>query len=71
MAKQEVMPSVEEYFKEEVDKLICVELENMKLIAGIKNKKKKKKRRRRRRRRRRASSFQDSKLSETLTRETC
>jgi hypothetical protein len=41
MAKGEVMPSVEDYFKEEVDRMIHVELENMKLIAGIKNKKKK------------------------------
>jgi len=43
MAKQEVMPSVEDYFKEEVDRMIKVELENMRLIAGIKSKKKKKK----------------------------
>lgn len=43
MAKQEVMPSVEEEYKKEVDDLIKVELENMKLLAGIKSKKKKKK----------------------------
>jgi hypothetical protein len=43
MAKEEVMPSVEEEYKKEVDDLIKVELENMKLLAGIKSKKKKKK----------------------------
>ncbi len=37
------MPFVEEEYKKEVDDLIKVELENMKLLAGIKSKKKKKK----------------------------
>lgn len=36
------MPSVEEEYKERVDQLIKIELENMKLLAGIKKKKKKK-----------------------------
>lgn len=35
------MPLVEEEFKEQVDELIKIELENMKIIAGIKSKKKK------------------------------
>jgi hypothetical protein len=43
MAKAEVMPSVEEEYKKDVDDLLKVELENMKLLAGIKSKKKKKK----------------------------
>jgi hypothetical protein len=43
MAKAHVLPFVEEFFKAEVDKLIQVELENMRVIAGIKSKKKKKK----------------------------
>jgi uncharacterized protein with von Willebrand factor type A (vWA) domain len=43
MAKLEVMPSVEDQYKELVDAQIKMELENMKLIAGIKSKKKKKK----------------------------
>jgi hypothetical protein len=43
MAKAEVMPSVEEEYKKDVDDLIKVELENMKILAGIKSKKKKKK----------------------------
>ena len=42
MAKHEVMPSVEEEYKKDVDDAIKVELENMKLLAGIKSKKKKK-----------------------------
>jgi len=41
MAKQEVMPSVEEEYKVDVDKAIKIELDNMKLLAGIKSKKKK------------------------------
>jgi hypothetical protein len=43
MAKGEVMPSVEEELKEAVDKQIKLELENMRILAGIKSKKKKKK----------------------------
>ena len=43
MAKTEVMPSVEEECKKDVDELIKIELENMRIIAGIKAKKKKKK----------------------------
>jgi hypothetical protein len=43
MAKEEVMPSVEDELKKDVDGLIKIELENMRLIAGIKSKKKKKK----------------------------
>jgi hypothetical protein len=43
MARLEVMPSVEEEYKLEVDDGIKLELENMKLLAGIKTKKKKKK----------------------------
>jgi hypothetical protein len=43
MAKGEVMPSVEEEYKAEIDDAIKIELENMRLIAGIKSKKKKKK----------------------------
>ena len=37
------MPSVEEEYKGEIDYAIKIELENMKLLAGIKSKKKKKK----------------------------
>jgi hypothetical protein len=36
MAKLEVMPSVEDQYKELVDAQIKMELENMKLIAGLK-----------------------------------
>ena len=36
MAKEEVMPSVEESYKEQVDEAIKIELENMRIIAGIK-----------------------------------
>lgn len=43
MAKDEVMPNVEEEYKEQVDEAIKIELENMKIIAGVKSKKKKKK----------------------------
>ena len=43
MAKEEVMPNVEDEFKKEVDDMIKVELENMRILAGIKDKKKKKK----------------------------
>jgi len=42
MAKDEVMPMVEEEFKDQVDNMIKGELENMKILAGIKSKKKKK-----------------------------
>lgn len=42
MAKEEVMPNVEESYKEQVDAAIKIELENMRIIAGIKSKKKKK-----------------------------
>jgi hypothetical protein len=41
MAKTEVMPNLEKEFKEEVDNMIMVELENMKLLAGGGKKKKK------------------------------
>jgi hypothetical protein len=44
MAQTEVMPNLEKEFKEEVDNMIMVELENMKLLAaGGKKKKGKKK----------------------------
>lgn len=43
MAKEEVMPLVEDELKKEVDDAIKIELENMRLLAGIKSKKKKKK----------------------------
>ena len=43
MAKTEVMPKLEKEFKEEVDNMIMVELENMKLLAGSGKKKKGKK----------------------------
>lgn len=43
MTKQEVMPDVEEEFKVAVDDMIKAELENIKLLQGIKSKKKKKK----------------------------
>jgi len=43
MAKEEVMPSVEDEYKKDVDEMIKIELENMKILAGIKTKKKKKK----------------------------
>lgn len=43
MAKEEVMPDLIEEYKKDVDALIKIELENMRIIAGIKAKKKKKK----------------------------
>jgi hypothetical protein len=43
MAKQEVMPILEEKFKKDIDDMIMVELENMKLLAGGGKKKKGKK----------------------------
>lgn len=43
MAKQEVMPLLEEEYKQSVDEMIKMELENMKLLSGAKGKKGKKK----------------------------
>jgi hypothetical protein len=43
LAKQEVMPVLEEEFKVQVDDMIRMELENMKMLSGVKAKKKKKK----------------------------
>jgi hypothetical protein len=43
MAKEDVMPAVQDEYKEQVDEMIKMELENMRIIAGIKAKKKKKK----------------------------
>lgn len=43
VAKKEVTPEVEDEFKGIVDEMIKVELENMKILQGIKSKKKKKK----------------------------
>jgi len=43
MAKDEVRPSVEEEFKAEVDEMIKMELQCMKILSGAKKKKKKKK----------------------------
>lgn len=43
MAREEVMPVLEEEFKKEVDSMILVELENMKTLSNAKAKKKKKK----------------------------
>ena len=43
MAKTEVMPSIEDEFKKAVDEMIMNELDNMRLLRGIKKKKKKKK----------------------------
>jgi len=34
MAKQEVMPILEDQYKKDIDEMIDVELENMKLLAG-------------------------------------
>jgi len=42
MARDEVLPVLEEEFKKEVDAMIMVELENMKTLSGGKAKKKKK-----------------------------
>ena len=36
MGKEEVLPVVQDEYKEQVDKLIQIELENMRIIAGIK-----------------------------------
>jgi hypothetical protein len=36
MAKEEVMPIVEEEFKKQVDDMIMVELENIKILSGVK-----------------------------------
>lgn len=41
LAKLEVQPLLEEEYKASVDDAIKIELENMKLLAGIKKKKKK------------------------------
>lgn len=43
MAKDEVMPELQDEYKKDVDDMIMMELENMRIIAGIKQKKKKKK----------------------------
>lgn len=43
MAEEEVMPILEEKFKKDIDEMIMVELENMKLLAGGGKKKKGKK----------------------------
>jgi len=43
MARNEVMPILEEEFKKDVDAMIMMELENMELLSGKKAKKKKKK----------------------------
>lgn len=43
MAKEEVMPLLEEKYKKDIDEMINIELENMKLLAGGKKKKGKKK----------------------------
>ena len=43
MAKEEVLPLVKDELKDAVDDMIKVELENMRILAGIKSKKKKKK----------------------------
>ena len=40
MAKVEVMPNLEKEFKDEVDNMINIELENMKLLAAGGKKKK-------------------------------
>lgn len=40
-AKKEIMPDIEEEFKQIVDKMILIELANMKALRGIKSKKKK------------------------------
>ncbi len=37
------MPDLQDAYKKDVDKMIMMELENMRIIAGIKAKKKKKK----------------------------
>merc|ERR1711957_282882 len=42
MARDEVMPQLEDEFKKEVDAMIEVELANMRTLSGIKPKKKKK-----------------------------
>jgi len=41
MAKTEVMPSLEEEYKTQVDDMIKMELENMRMLSGVKAKKKK------------------------------
>ena len=41
MAKEEVMPLIQDQYKNDVDEMIKVELENMKLLSGAKGKKKK------------------------------
>ena len=43
MAKEEVMPNVEEEFKKMVDELIIAEMESRQIRLGVKKKKKKKK----------------------------
>lgn len=43
MAKEEVMPLVKKEYQTDVDEMIKIELENMRILANIKGKKKKKK----------------------------
>lgn len=43
MAKDEVLPILKDAYKKDVDEMILMELENMKLLANSKGKKKKKK----------------------------
>ena len=42
-AREDVLPSIEEEYKQNVDDMIKMELENMKTLSGVKAKKKKKK----------------------------
>ena len=42
MAHDEMLPVVQEELKKRVDDMLKIELENMRLIAGVKSKKKKK-----------------------------
>ena len=41
MAKEEVMPIIQEEYKKDVDEMIKMELDNMRLLSGVKGKKKK------------------------------
>ena len=41
IAKREVMPQLEEELKKDVDNMILMELDNMRMLSGVKTKKKK------------------------------
>ena len=57
MANQEVMPILEEKFKKDIDEMIMVELENMKLLKGGGKKKKGKKKKAKKKKKKKAKAL--------------